>query len=73
LGTEIDVGTPDGSVRLKIPQGTQPGRKFRLKCRGLHSVAESRGDFLMQVDVVLPSSISDEERTHWEAISKLER
>ena len=72
LGTEIDVGTPDGSVRLKIPPGTQPGRKFRLKSRGLPAGTDSRGDFLVQVDVVLPSSLSDEERSHWEAISKLE-
>jgi curved DNA-binding protein len=72
LGTELDISTPDGSVRLKLPPGTQPGRKFRLKGRGLPAGPDSRGDFLVQVDVTLPSSITDEERTHWEAIAKLE-
>lgn len=71
LGTELDVGTPDGNVRLKVPSGTQPGRKFRLKGRGLPAGADSRGDFLVQVDVTLPATITDEERSHWEALGKL--
>jgi curved DNA-binding protein len=72
LGCEMDVGTPDGSVRLKVPPGTQPGRKFRLKGRGLPTGPATRGDFLVQVDVTLPATLSDEARKHWEALSQLE-
>ncbi len=71
LGCELDVETPDGNVRLKIPPGTQPGRKFRLKGRGLPSAPETRGDFLVQLDISLPAEISDEARKHWEALSQL--
>ena len=72
LGTEETVPTPDGAARLKIPAGTQPGRKFRLKGRGLPT-AHGRGDFYVVADVTLPQHVSAEERAHWEAISKLEQ
>lgn len=72
LGCEMDVSTPDGNVRLKVPAGTQPGRKFRLKGRGLPTGPDTRGDFFVQLDVSLPSKLSHEERQHWEAISRIE-
>ena len=71
LGGELEVVTPDGSVRLKIPPGTQPGRKFRLKGRGMPAGADARGDFYIQMEIDLPTQLSDEERTHWEALARL--
>lgn len=68
LGTEVNVPTPDGSVRLKIPAGTQPGRKFRVKGRGAPSGPEARGDFFIQVGISIPETTSDDERRHWEAL-----
>jgi curved DNA-binding protein len=73
LGTEAAVPTPDGPARLKIPAGTQPGRKFRMKGRGLPIGASGRGDFYVLVQVALPEKLTDEERAHWEALSKLEK
>lgn len=73
LGGECEVPTPDGPVRLKIPAGTQPGRKFRLKGRGLPMGAGVRGDFLVELNVVLPSSLSPEEQALWEKLAKAER
>jgi len=72
LGTEAEVRTPDGSVRLKVPAGTQPGQKFRLKGRGLPTGPSTRGDFYVEIDVALPKSLTPEERTHWEALSRIE-
>ncbi len=71
LGGEVEVATPDGSVRLKIPPGTQPGRKFRLKGRGLPTSASERGDFYIKMEIDLPTELSAEERTHWEALARL--
>ena len=37
LGAKIDIETPDGSVRLRVPPGTQSGQRFRLRDRGAPS------------------------------------
>jgi curved DNA-binding protein len=72
LGGEYSVPTPEGAVRLKIPAGSQPGRKFRLKGRGLPIHKESRGDFYACLAVKLPETLSEEERKVWERLSKIE-
>ena len=71
LGGEVEVATPDGSVKLKIPAGTQPRQKFRLKGRGLPSgAAGARGDFFAEARVVIPTTLTDEQRKLWEALAK---
>jgi curved DNA-binding protein len=69
LGTELHVPTPEGAVKLKIPAATQPGRKFRLKGRGMPASATTRGDLYVQVEAVLPTTLTAEERAHWEALA----
>ncbi len=71
LGMEIEVPTPDGSVRLKIPPGSQPGKKFRLKGRGLPSGKDARGDLYVQMDVTLPGTLNPEQREAWEKLAAL--
>lgn len=71
LGTEVEIPTPDGSVRLKIPPGTQPGRKMRLKGRGLPNGPGTRGDYLVEIDVAVPKTLTDEQRTLWEKLAAL--
>lgn len=73
LGTEVEVPTPDGPVRLKIPTGSQPGRKFRLKGRGLPTKAGERGDFFVKLEVLLPSRLEASERELWEKLAELGR
>ena len=72
LGGETSVPTPEGPVRLKVPAGSQPGRKFRLKGRGLPITKESRGDFYACLEVKLPDSLTLEERKLWEKLSEIE-
>ncbi|MEQ1851307.1 MAG: DnaJ C-terminal domain-containing protein [Chthoniobacteraceae bacterium] len=69
LGGEVEVQTPDGAVKMKIPTGTQPGQKFRLKGRGLPSGPGTRGDFYAEAKVLLPTSLSADERALWERLS----
>jgi curved DNA-binding protein len=71
LGGEVQVSTPDGHVRLKVPAGTQPGRRFRLSGRGLPAVGKTRGDFYVQIQVQVPESLSLEERAAWVKIQEL--
>ncbi|MEI6321972.1 MAG: J domain-containing protein [bacterium] len=70
LGGEVTIPTPDGRAKLKLPPGTQSGRKFRIPDRGLPEKGGSRGDFYAIVEIAIPESITPEERTHWEALSK---
>jgi len=70
LGGEVPVGTPDGVRNLKIPAGTQPGRKFRIKEHGLPSGPGTRGDFYAEIKVRLPVGLTDEQRALWESLAK---
>ena len=61
LGSEIHVGTLKGRVLLKLPEGTQNGRKFRLKGQGMPRLrAEGAGDLYVRVKVILPAHLSDD-------------
>lgn len=63
LGAEVPVRSPKGRVLLTIPPGTQPGKVFRLRGRGLPRFkADGHGDLLVRVKVVLPTDLSDEAR-----------
>ena len=71
LGGEVEVLTPDGSVRLKIPAGTQPGRRFRLRERGMLKRDKQRGDFFVQIKVTLPVDLTDKQRECWGTLAQL--
>jgi len=64
LGGEIQIGTLKGRVMLKLPEGTQNGRKFRLKGQGMpHLKGGGEGDLYVRVRIVLPKDLSDEAKT----------
>ena len=63
LGTQVEVPTIGGKVKIKVPAGTQSGKIFRLKGKGLPSVqAYGRGDQLIHVNIWTPKKLSDEEK-----------
>lgn len=64
LGGEVEVPTLSGSVRLKVPPGTQSGRRFRLSGRGMPQLrsAGEFGDLLARVLITVPSRLSAEQR-----------
>lgn len=63
LGTKIEVPTLDGKARITVPAGTQSGKIFRLKDKGLPSVQSyERGDQLIHVNVWTPKKLNDEEK-----------
>jgi len=62
LGTRLRVRTLDGKkVMLRIPPGTQPGRKFRIKGQGLEKNGR-RGDQLVGVQVTVPNELTQEQQ-----------
>jgi molecular chaperone DnaJ len=54
LGTQVDVPTVDGSVRLTIPGGTSSGAKLRLRGKGVKAPDGTRGDQFCRIEVVVP-------------------
>jgi DnaJ-class molecular chaperone len=75
LGGEAQVPTITGTVRLKVPEGTQNGQVFRLKGHGMPQVGkpDERGDMYATVDVQLPRALTKEQREHYQALQKLEK
>ncbi len=72
LGTSVEVPTIDGLVKIKIPNGTQSGKIFRLKGKGLPSVQSyGRGDQLIHVNVWTPKKLTDEERKLLEKLREM--
>jgi molecular chaperone DnaJ len=58
-GGEIEVGTIHGPVRAKIPAGTNSGRTFRLRGKGVRNMkTRAYGDHLYTVHVVVPKVVS---------------
>jgi len=72
LGSEIEVPTLDGRVRMKIPAGTQSGKIFRLKEKGIPDVhGRGQGDELIRVNVEIPSRLTAEQRRLIEEFARL--
>jgi molecular chaperone DnaJ len=63
LGAKIDVPTLDGKVKMTIPQGTQSGKVFRLKSKGIpHLHSQQRGDQHVRVIIETPTELSAKQR-----------
>ena len=62
LGTRARIETLDGAEALVVPAGTQPGRVFRLRGRGVPALqGRGRGDLLVQIEVEVPDGSAEEE------------
>jgi curved DNA-binding protein len=75
LGEKIDVPTLDGDVTLTIPPGAQSGQKLRLRHRGLPKRGQhgdgQRGDLYVRLMIVVPKTLSDEERKLFEKLKQV--
>jgi molecular chaperone DnaJ len=70
LGGEIEIPTLDSPVKMKIPAGTQNGKLFKLKDRGIvNPRGYGRGDQIVEIFVEVPTSLNDKQK---ELIKELE-
>ena len=77
LGGQFEVGTVDGTqTRVKVPEGTQNGKQFRLRGKGMPVMRSSQmGDMYIQVAIETPSNLSKKQRellTEFEQLSSEE-
>jgi curved DNA-binding protein len=75
LGGEVEVPALSGKpLRLRIPGTTQFGQVFRLRGHGMPVLGkpDERGDLYATAEIQLPRELTPEERTHFEALKRLE-
>lgn len=73
LGAKLEVPTLSGKAKIKIPEGTQSGKIFRLKGKGVPAVnGYGKGDQLIHVNVWTPQNLSTEERKTLEQLQESE-
>ncbi len=72
LGTEVEVPTLSGPVRLKIPPGSQPQQRMRLKGKGLPKRNGGHGDQFVVLNIVIPKDSSPEEHQLYEQLASFE-
>lgn len=72
LGADIMVPTIDGEEKLKIPAGTQPGKVFHIKGKGVPHVRSKnhRGDELVIMNVAIPTKLTKEQRQIFEQLAE---
>lgn len=72
LGAQIDVPTLEGKVKMKVPAGTQTGKVFRLRGKGIpHLHGGPRGDQHVRVVVETPTELNDKQRELLEQFAAL--
>jgi molecular chaperone DnaJ len=69
LGGDIDVPTPEGYARLKLPAGTATGKVFRLRDKGMPSLQGGYGDLHVRIEVEVPQNLGSGQRKALEAFA----
>lgn len=72
LGTKLAIPTPYGDHELKVPEGTQPGTRFRLKGKGVPVLhRNTKGDLFVETQVQIPSKLTKPQRELLEQLDAL--
>lgn len=72
LGTEIEVPTLEGKATLRIPPGTQSGRLFKLRGKGMPSLrVHGRGDEIVEVIVETPTKLNARQKELMEEFARI--
>jgi molecular chaperone DnaJ len=73
LGADLEVPTVTGTARIKIPGGTQSGKLFRLRGKGLpHLQGGALGDMIVRVVVWTPTELTSEQEALFRKLAKIE-
>ena len=71
LGTELEIKTLEGADTIKVPEGTQSGREFRLRGKGVpHLNAHGKGDLIVEIRVQTPGKLSRQQKELMEQLAE---
>ncbi|MGA1625849.1 MAG: DnaJ C-terminal domain-containing protein [Prochlorothrix sp.] len=70
LGTQIEVPTPDGTVKVNVPAGVRSGQSLRLRGKGWPSKT-GRGDQMVKLMITTPKNLSAQERACYEKLREV--
>jgi molecular chaperone DnaJ len=70
LGGVVQVPTPDGEASLKIQPGTEAGKVYRLRGKGISTLRGDVGDLLVRIDVEIPQHLSSSQKKALENFGK---
>lgn len=73
LGGEINVPTPAGEVKVKIPSGIRHGQSLRLKGKGWSNTKGDYGDLLVKIAIATPNNITTQEKEYYEKIRDISK
>lgn len=73
LGTKLNISSIDEEILLYIPQGTQCGESLRLKGKGYLDGKGGRGDLIINIQIMNPTDITDEESKLFEQLKKISK
>ena len=75
LGGDVLVKSISGTVKMKLPSGTQNGKTFRIKGKGMpvYDKSEQFGDLYVQIEVALPKTLGKEEKQLFEQLKQLQQ
>lgn len=62
LGGEVEIQTLESRFKLKVPAGTQSGRKFRMKEKGVKSRKGMTGDLMVEIIVATPTNLTEKQK-----------
>lgn len=71
LGAEVMAPTLTEPVKVKIPPGSKADSKLRLKGKGLPTATGDQGDLFLKLKIVMPTTLSDEERALYEQLGRV--
>lgn len=73
LGTKLNISSIDEEILLYIPQGTQCGESLKLKGKGYLDGKGGRGDLIINIQIMNPTDITDEESKLFEQLKKISK
>lgn len=74
LGAQVAVPTLSGTIKLRIPAGTNTGRQLRVRGQGLSKGSNGeRGDLYAVISVQVPEKVTEDERKAWENLARVSR
>src|SRR3954452_19574048 len=73
LGAHVDVPTLEGAVSMKVPPGSKGGQKLRLAGKGLPKPGSGAGDLYANLEVVVPSTLTEHEKKLYEELRDASR